>query len=198
VTAAFSDDSPSFTEASKAVYPQARFQAEHCHTGKHIWGHLKKSRLSSRRTIKAQGDAHHDEHVMERAKTLWQLRWSLLKKPANLSLEEKQAMAALASEDAGFVQRFRHIIRQLVNSVDHTHSEAHARLRLKQLRQDITTLEDRNLEKILPFFDDHWEQALRYLRKKGVCPTFYTHGSSAICGPFSRKSAMSRERYCIA
>ena len=24
-----------------------------------------------------------------------------------------------------------------------------------------------------------------------VCPTFYTHGSSAICGPFSRKSAMS-------
>ena len=32
----------------------------------------------------------------------------------------------------------------------------------------------------------------------GVCPTFYTHGSSAICGPFSRKSAMSRERYFIA
>ena len=31
-----------------------------------------------------------------------------------------------------------------------------------------------------------------------VCPTFYTHGSSAICGPFSRKSAMSRERYFIA
>jgi hypothetical protein len=32
----------------------------------------------------------------------------------------------------------------------------------------------------------------------GVCPTFYTHGSVAICGPFSRKSAMSRERYLIA
>ena len=31
-----------------------------------------------------------------------------------------------------------------------------------------------------------------------VCPTFYTPGSSAICGPFSRKSAMSRERYFIA
>ena len=71
-------------------------------------------------------------------------------------------------EDAGFVQSFRHIIRQLVNIFDHTHSEAQARIRLQQLRQDITTLEDRNLEKILIFFDDHWEQALRYLRKKGM------------------------------
>ena len=105
---------------------------------------------------------------MERAKTLWKLRWSLLKKPAHLSLEEKQAIAALEREDTGFVQRFRHIIRQLVNIFDHTHSEAQARIRLKQLRQDITTLEDRNLEKILTFFDDHWEQAFRYLRKKGM------------------------------
>ena len=60
------------------------------------------------------------------------------------------------------------LIRQLVNIFDHTHSEAQARIRLQQLRQDITTLEDRNLEKILTFFDDHWEQAFRYLRKKGM------------------------------
>jgi Transposase len=46
VTAAFSDYSPSFTEAIKAVWPQARFQADHFHTVKHIWGHLKKSLLS--------------------------------------------------------------------------------------------------------------------------------------------------------
>jgi hypothetical protein len=168
VTAAFSDYSQSFTEAIKAVYPQARFQADHFHTVKNIWGHLKKSLLSYRRNIKAHGEAHHDEQVMERAKTLWKLRWSLLKKPANLSPEEKQAIAALEREDAGFVQRFRHIIRQLVNIFDHTHSEAQARIRLKQLRQDINTLEDRNLEKILTFFDDHWEQAFRYLRKKGM------------------------------
>jgi hypothetical protein len=168
VTAAFSDDSQSFTEAIKAVDPQARLQADHCHTVKNIWGHLKKSLLSYRRNIKAHGEAHHDEQVMERAKTLWKLRWSLLKKPANLSPEEKQAIAALEREDAGFVQRFRHIIRQRVNIFDHTHSEAQARIRLKQLRQDINTLEDRNLEKILTFFDDHWEQAFRYLRKKGM------------------------------
>jgi Transposase len=43
VTAAFSDDSPSFTEAIKAVWPHARFQADHFHTVKNIWGHLKKA-----------------------------------------------------------------------------------------------------------------------------------------------------------
>src|SRR3989440_12074001 len=129
VTAAFSDDSQSFTEAIKSVYPHARFQADHFHTVKHIWGHLKKSLLSYRRKIKAHGEANNDEQVMERAKTLWKLRWSLLKKPANVSGEEKQALAELESEDAGFVQSFRHIIRQLVNIFDHTHSEAQARIR---------------------------------------------------------------------
>ena len=168
VTAAFSDYSQSFTEAIKAVYPQVRFQADHFHTGKNIWGHLKKALLSYRRNIKADGEANNDAQFMERAKTLWKLRWSLLKKPANLSGEEKQAIAELEREDAGFVQRFRHIIRQLVNIFDHTHSEAQARIRLQQLRQDIHALEDRNLEKILTFFDDHWEQAFRYLRKKGM------------------------------
>jgi hypothetical protein len=168
VTAAFSDDSQRFPEAIKAVYPHARLQADHCHTVKHSWGQLKKSLLSYRRRIKAHGEAHHEEHVMERAKTLWKWRWSLLKKPANLSLEAKQASAALDREDAGCVPSFRHIIRQRVQSFDHTHREAQARVSVKQLRQDINTLEDRHLEKILTFFDDHWEQALRSLRKKGM------------------------------
>ena len=102
------------------------------------------------------------------AKKLWTLRWSLLKKPSNLSAEEKQAIAALESEDAGFVHSFRNIIRQLVNIFDHTHSEAQAKLRLQQLRQDIQVLADHQLNKIPQFFDDHWDQALRYLRKKGM------------------------------
>ena len=63
---------------------------------------------------------------------------------------------------------FRNIIRQLVNIFDHAHSEAQAQLRLKELRQDIHVLEDQHLDKILRFFDDHWDQALRYLRKKGM------------------------------
>jgi uncharacterized membrane protein YccC len=92
---------------------------------------------------------------MALAKQLWTLRWSLLKKPSNLSAEEKQAIAALESEDAGFVHRFRHIIRQLVHIFDHAHSEAQAQLRLQQLRQDIHALADHQLKKIPQFFDDH-------------------------------------------
>src|SRR5439155_15847695 len=93
VTAAFSDDSPSFTEAIKAVWPHARFQADHFHTVKHIWGHLKKALLSSRRKVKASGAEKNDAHLMALAKQVWTLRWSLLKKPTNLSLEEKQTIA---------------------------------------------------------------------------------------------------------
>ena len=77
-------------------------------------------------------------------------------------------MAELESEDEGFVHSFRNSIRQLVHIFDHAHSEAQARLRLQQLRQDIHVLEDRHLEKIPQFFEDHWEQAWRYLRKKGM------------------------------
>jgi hypothetical protein len=168
VTAAFSDYSQSFTEAIKAVYPHARFQADHFHTVKNIWGHLKKSLLSYRRQIKASGEAQQDEACMALAKKLWTWRWSLLKKPGNLSAEEKQALAELESEDEGFVHSFRNIIRQLVNIFDHAHSEAQAKRRLQQLRQDVHVLEDRHLDKIPQFFDDHWDQALRYLRKKGM------------------------------
>ena len=168
VTAAFSDYSHSFTEAIKAVWPHARFQADHFHTVKNIWGHLKKSLLSYRRKVKASGEEKNDEQLMALAKQLWQLRWVLLKKPANVSLEEKQAITALEREDEGFVQSFRSIIRQLVNIFDHAHSEAQAKIKLKQLRKDIQALEDPHLEKIPQFFDDHWDQALRYLRKKGM------------------------------
>jgi hypothetical protein len=168
VTAAFADDSHSFTEAIKAVYPHARFQADHFHTVKHSWGHLKKSLLSYRRPIKSRGEAKKDEACIALAKKLWTLRWSLLKKPSNFSVEDKQAMAELASEDEGFVHRFRNIIRQLVHIFDHAHSEAQAKLRLQQLRQDIQALEDHHLDKIPQCFDDHWDQALRYLRKKGM------------------------------
>src|SRR5262245_66345859 len=91
VTVAFSDYSQSFTEAIKAVYPHARFQADHFHTVKNIWGHLKKALLSYRRQVKASGEANNDEQRMALAKQLWKLRWVLLKKPTNVSREEKQA-----------------------------------------------------------------------------------------------------------
>src|SRR6266702_5936355 len=134
VTAAFSDYSQSFTDAIKEVFPHARFQADHFHTVKNVWGHLKKSLLSYRRQIKASGEAQQDEACLALAKKLWKMRWSLLKKPGNLSTEDKQALAELEREDEGFVHSFRNIIRQLVNIFDDAHSEAHAKLRLHQLR----------------------------------------------------------------
>src|SRR3989475_4629414 len=157
VTAAFSDYSQSFTEAIKAVYPHARFQADHFHTVKNIWGHLKKSLLSYRRQIKSRGEEKQDEACIALAKKLWELRWSLLKKPSNLSVEEKQAIAELESEDEGFGHSFRSLIRQLVHIFDHAHSEAQAKLRLQQLRKDIRAVDDDHLQKILTFFDDHWD-----------------------------------------
>jgi hypothetical protein len=108
------------------------------------------------------------------------LRWSLLKKPGNVSVEEKHAIAELEREDSGFVHSFRNIIRPLVNIFDHAHSEAQAKLRLTQLRQDIHALEDQHLAKIRQFLDDHWEQALRYLRKKGMGT--HRRGSNAESG----------------
>jgi hypothetical protein len=168
VTAAFADDSQSFTEAIKAVYPQARFQADHVHTVKNSWGHLKKALLSYRRKIKASGEAKNDQEGIELAKTLWKLRWSRLKKPTNLAAEEKQAIAALEREHEGFVQSFRSLIRQLVKIFDHSHSEAQAKIRRQQLRKDIQAVDDDHLDKILTFFDDPWDHALRYLRKKGM------------------------------
>src|SRR5256886_1276197 len=101
VTAAFSDYSQSFTEAIKAVYPHARLQADHFHTVKNLWGHLKKALLSYRRKMKEHGEAKHDQDCLALAKTLWQWRWSLLKKPSNLSAEEQQAIAELEQVDAG-------------------------------------------------------------------------------------------------
>jgi len=68
VTAVFSDYSPSFTEAINAVWPHARFQADHFPTVKPIWGHLKKSLLSSRRKLKASGEARQHEASMAWAK----------------------------------------------------------------------------------------------------------------------------------
>ena len=71
VTAAFSDDSPSVTEAIKAVSPHARLQADHFHTVKHIWGHLKKSLFSDRRQGKGSGEAQPEEACLGLAQKFW-------------------------------------------------------------------------------------------------------------------------------
>ena len=106
VTFAFSDDSESFISAIHAVFPHARFQADHFHTVKNIWKHLEKSLLSYRRKIKSSGEEQKDEDLTQLAKQLWKMRWSLLKKPVNLSTEERKAIQELEKVDAGFVKSF--------------------------------------------------------------------------------------------
>ncbi len=46
---AFSDYSKSFTSAIQEVFPEAKFQADHFHTAKNIWKHLKKALPEYRR-----------------------------------------------------------------------------------------------------------------------------------------------------
>jgi hypothetical protein len=166
-TAAFADDAHSCTAALKAVGPHARLQADPCQTVKPSWGPLKKALLSYRRKVKASGAAQNEAPLMAGAKPWGQVRWVLLTTPAHFSLEETQTLAEREREEEGFVQRFRSMIRQLVHIFDHAHSEAQAKLKLTQLRQESNAVDDAHLQKMLTFFDDHWEQALRYLRQKG-------------------------------
>ena len=167
LTAAFSDSSPSFTATIKAVLPHARFPADPCHPVKHSWGPLKKSRLSSRRQGKASGTEQNDAPLIAGANQLWTWRWSLLKKPATSSVEAKQASAALAREEAGFVPRVRSSIRPRGHRFDSSPNDAQAQRTLQQLRQALNAVDDDHLQKMLTCFDDHWDQALRYRRKKG-------------------------------
>ena len=117
---------------------------------------------------------------MTLAKKVGTLRWSLLKKPGHVSGEAKQAMAELASEEEGLVHRFRSLLRQLGPLFDHAHRETHATRRLQQLRKAIQAIDDPPREKIAPCFDDHWDQALRSRRKKGMGK--HRRGSNAESG----------------
>ena len=112
-------------------------------------------------------------------------------------------MTERESEDEGFVHSFRNILRQLGHLFDHTHSQAPAQLRLQQLRQAIHVLEDHHLAKIPQCFDDHWDHAWRYLKKKGLGK--HRRGSHAASGMRRRRrleknhdgirSAATRQHY---
>ena len=68
--------------------------------------------------------------------------------------------------------------------------------RLFQAIHDIFTIADAAIGD--PGTDLTQECRIVCFSKFRVCPTFYTRDSSIIWGPFSIKSAMSRERYFIA
>lgn len=167
ITSAFSDYSKSFTEAIKKVFPDAKFQADHFHTAKNIWKHLRKALSEYRRNLKAEGKEKKDNDMLETASELWKLRWSLLKKPSNLSDKERQRIEDLEKTD-GFITNFRSVIRQIANIFDHSNTELQAEIRLRNLKREIDQIENRYLSKISKFFDDHWHEAMQYLKKRGL------------------------------
>jgi hypothetical protein len=48
--------------------------------------------------------------------------WSLLKKPSNLSKEERERIGQSENRDTGFIKKFRSVIRQTVNIFDHSNT----------------------------------------------------------------------------
>lgn len=173
IVLAFSDYSKSFIEAIKEVYPEAKFQADHFHTVKNIWKHLKKACLNFRRGIKNKAEnckTKKEKYKIENlAKKLWELRWVLLKKPSNLSNEEKEEIKDLEHiDDNGFVNNFRHILEKIVSIFDRSESEASAKAKLRQLRKTISATDNQHYNKIIKFFDDHWSEAKQYLKKDGT------------------------------
>lgn len=168
VTSAFSDYSDSYVQAIKEVFPDAKFQADHFHTAKNIWKNLKKCLLEYRRNLKAEGEKNKDEDMLEIASELWKLRWILLKKPSNLTENEREKIEALEKRDIGFISKFRSIIGQIANIFDHSNTEIQAKIKLKNLENQIEKLENSYLCKIAKFFSDHWDAAMQYLRKKGL------------------------------
>ena len=85
----------------------------------------------------------------EIASELWKLRWTLLKKPSNLSEEERKKIIALEKRDSGFISKFRSVISQIANISDHSDTEIQAEVRLKNPKNQIGQMENSYLNKII-------------------------------------------------
>jgi len=173
IVSAFSDYSKSFTEPIKEVFPDVQFQADHFHTVKNIWKHLKKAYLEFRRELKGKvEDNQPDEekqHLEDLAKRLWEFRWIVLKKPCNLTEEEKKKIKELETMDQeGFIKTFRSILKNLVSIFDQSQSEDSAKAKLRRLREKTNSMDNKHYNKIIKFFEDHWSEAMQYLKKDGT------------------------------
>jgi hypothetical protein len=168
INSIFSDYSKSFIKAIQEVFPDARFQADHFHSAKIIWENLKKSLSGYRRKVKSAGEEKQDEEMIEIASELWELRWSLLKKASNLTDDEREKIESLENRDTGFISKFRSIICGIVNIFDRSNSEIQAEVKVQNLKKQIEEINDSHLSKIGKFFDAHWNEALQFLKKRGL------------------------------
>jgi len=100
---------------------------------------------------------------------LWDDRWIFLKKPCNLTDEEALRIKEIEAIDIdGFIKGFRSIIKNLVSIFDKSKTEGSAKAKLKRLRKRPEVQGNKHYAKIIKFFDDHWTEALQYLRTDGT------------------------------
>lgn len=170
ITKAYSDYSKSYISAMQEVYSDAVFQADHFHTIKNIWKHLKKGLLQFRRDKKAciekTKNSDEKEKLEEFAKKLWEYRWILLKKPCNLSSDEKSSIQKLENIDTdGFIIKFRSIINNIVSIFDKSKSQKSAKEKLTRLRKKVVDENNDHYSEIIKFITNNWHHATQYLNK---------------------------------
>jgi len=171
IISAFSDYSKTYIESIRQVYPDARFQADHFHTVKNMWKHLKNGYLEFRRNVKAQVEKCTSnkkiQEIEELASLLWDLRWVVLKKPCNLNDEEKEKIKQLENIDTdGFVKSLRNFIENIVSIFDKSKTESSAKAKLRKMRDNLEIKNNKHFSKVIKFFDDHWSEAMQYLNKE--------------------------------
>ena len=172
IVSAFSDYSKSFTEAIREVFPDVKFQADHFHTVKNIWKYFKKAYLGFRRETKERAKQYKSKQKKQEiegiAKRLWELRWVFLKKPCNLTEDEKKKIKDLECIDkSGFLKDFRSILKNVVSLFDKSGSEASAKAKLLTLKEKVHLSNNGHYAKIVKFLDEHWAEAMHYLKKDG-------------------------------
>ncbi|WP_169743001.1 hypothetical protein [Desulfobacter vibrioformis] len=78
---------------------------------------FKKCLLEYRRNLKAEDKKNKDKDMLEFASEFWKLRWILLKKPSNLTENEREKIEALEKRDSGFISKSRIFTKILLASV---------------------------------------------------------------------------------
>jgi hypothetical protein len=130
-----------------------------------------KALLTYRKNLKGRDDTE----LSEIASKLWELRWSLLKKPSYLREEERKEIEKPEKRDSGFITEFRTVICHIVNISDYPNTEVQAEIKLKNLKRRIGPIGNKYLNKISIFSDEHWQEAMQFLRKRGLAK----HGRSS-------------------
>ncbi len=71
-----------------------------------------------------------------------------MKKPSNLSNEERYEIESIETKDKGFIKSFRSIIRQIANIFDYSNTEIQAKTKFKDLKILVEKSQNSHLGKI--------------------------------------------------